>query len=247
MTALDAAACKAVDSTGQFGETLDLAEHLRDAVWRVESSCAAAVDAAGGLIVAGMGGSAVGGRLALAGLGARAARPIAIADGYELPGWAGPQTLVLCSSYSGSTEETLACYDDAAQRGAPRGRRQKCSDVMFGSSPIHAMNAVPAASTDTAASRPSPIWTGSAAAEGAASASTPKTTSIARRLIAANLSQRPCSAQAEPAAGAAVTARRLIASARRRPAVRGGRRARRDARAGRLGAAERGSPPSAHG
>jgi glucose/mannose-6-phosphate isomerase len=67
-----------------------------------------------------MGGSAIGGRLAAAGLGPRLTRPLAVADGYALPGWAGPQTLVLCSSYSGSTEETLACYDDAVERGAPR-------------------------------------------------------------------------------------------------------------------------------
>jgi glucose/mannose-6-phosphate isomerase len=117
---LDRETVATVDSTGQMAETLDLATHLRDALWRVESSGAAPVDASGGLIVAGMGGSAVGGRLALAGLGARASRPIAIADGYELPGWAGPDTLVLCSSYSGGTEETLAAYDDAVERGAPR-------------------------------------------------------------------------------------------------------------------------------
>ena len=33
---LDADACSAVDSTGQFGETLDLGSHLEDAVWRVD-------------------------------------------------------------------------------------------------------------------------------------------------------------------------------------------------------------------
>ena len=43
-----------------------------------------------------------------------------MADGYALPGWAGPSTLVLCSSYSGNTEETLSAYDDAVARGAPR-------------------------------------------------------------------------------------------------------------------------------
>jgi glucose/mannose-6-phosphate isomerase len=43
-----------------------------------------------------------------------------VTDGYALPGWSGPDTLVLCSSYSGTTEETLAAYDDAAERGAPR-------------------------------------------------------------------------------------------------------------------------------
>jgi glucose/mannose-6-phosphate isomerase len=71
-------------------------------------------------VVAGMGGSAIGGRLAAGALGPRLRRPLAIADGYALPGWAGPQTLVLCSSYSGATEETLSAYDDAVARGAPR-------------------------------------------------------------------------------------------------------------------------------
>jgi len=117
---LDRDSVAAVDSTAQFAEVLDLGTHMRDALWRVESSGAAPVDASGGLIVAGMGGSAIGGRLVAAGLGSRLTRPLAIADGYELPGWAGPQTLVLCSSYSGRTEETLACYDDAVARGAPR-------------------------------------------------------------------------------------------------------------------------------
>jgi glucose/mannose-6-phosphate isomerase len=120
MSALDAAAVAAVDSTGQAGEILDLGDHLQDALWRVESAAIAPADAPGGMIVAGMGGSAVGGRLALGAIGPRLRRPLAIADGYALPGWAGPGTLVLCSSYSGTTEETLAAYDDAVERRAPR-------------------------------------------------------------------------------------------------------------------------------
>ncbi|HET6550042.1 MAG TPA: bifunctional phosphoglucose/phosphomannose isomerase, partial [Solirubrobacter sp.] len=110
----------AVDSTGQLDEVLGLGEHLRDGLWRVESSGARPVDAAGGLIVAGMGGSASGARLAVAALGSRLTRPFVVSDGYELPGWAGPSTLVLCSSYSGCTEETLSAYDAAAAAGAPR-------------------------------------------------------------------------------------------------------------------------------
>jgi glucose/mannose-6-phosphate isomerase len=120
MSALDAVAVAAVDSTGQAAEIVDLAVHLRDALWRVDSAALAPVDAAGGLVVAGMGGSAAGGRLALGALGPRLRRPLTVADGYALPGWAGPDTLVLCSSYSGATEETLAAYDDAGGRGAPR-------------------------------------------------------------------------------------------------------------------------------
>jgi glucose/mannose-6-phosphate isomerase len=119
-TALDAAACAAVDSTGQIPETLGLSEHLRDALWRFDSAGVVPVDADGGLIVAGMGGSSVGGRLAAGALGPRLRRPLALAMGYDIPAWIGRETLVLCSSYSGSTEETLATYDAAKAAGAPR-------------------------------------------------------------------------------------------------------------------------------
>ena len=117
---LDSAACSAIDSTGQFAESLDLAEHLRDALWRVDSANLAPVDAHGGLIVAGMGGSSVGGRLAAGALGPRLRRPLALAMGYDIPPWIGEETLVLCSSYSGTTEETVATYDAARAAGAPR-------------------------------------------------------------------------------------------------------------------------------
>jgi glucose/mannose-6-phosphate isomerase len=120
MSRLDAAACRAVDSTGQFAETLDLGLHLEDALWRVDSASIAPVDAHGGLIVAGMGGSSVGGRLAAAVLGPELRRPLALAMGYQVPAWIGRETLVLCSSYSGATEETLATYDAAKRAGAPR-------------------------------------------------------------------------------------------------------------------------------
>jgi glucose/mannose-6-phosphate isomerase len=47
-------------------------------------------------------------------------RPLALAMGYDIPSWIGEETLVLCSSYSGSTEETVATYDAARAAGAPR-------------------------------------------------------------------------------------------------------------------------------
>jgi glucose/mannose-6-phosphate isomerase len=113
-------AIAAIDSTGQLDEVLGLAEHLEDALWRVDSAQASPVDATGGVIVAGMGGSASGGRLAVGALGSRLVRPLVVADGYALPSWAGPSTLVFASSYSGNTEETLSAYDDAVARGCPR-------------------------------------------------------------------------------------------------------------------------------
>ena len=117
---LTPAAISAVDPTGQLADALDFPEHLRDALWRVESAGIAAQDCPGGLIVAGMGGSAIGGDLAVAVLGDRATRPITTSRDYGLPPWTTPDTMVLCSSYSGDTEETLAAYDAAGALGASR-------------------------------------------------------------------------------------------------------------------------------
>ena len=71
-------------------------------------------------MVCGMGGSAIGGDLAAAALGDRLTRPLVAVRGYELPSWATPEWTVLCSSYSGETEETLACFAAAEALGARR-------------------------------------------------------------------------------------------------------------------------------
>jgi len=115
---LNAETVGAVDSTGQAAEICDLGIHLRDALWRVDSAGLGGLDAPGGVVVAGMGGSAVGGLLARGALHDRLRRPLLVADGYELPSWIGADALVLCSSYSGATAETLACYDAAREVGA---------------------------------------------------------------------------------------------------------------------------------
>jgi len=111
---------ESIDSARQIEDILALPDHLRDALWRVESANLEPYDAPGGLVVAGMGGSAIGGALAREALGDRASRPIMLARGYALPPWATPDTMVLCSSYSGNTEETLAVYEAAGALGAPR-------------------------------------------------------------------------------------------------------------------------------
>jgi glucose/mannose-6-phosphate isomerase len=110
----------AVDAGGQLDDILGLPDQLRDALWRVESAKLAPGDAPGGLIVAGMGGSGIGGALARAALGDRASRPMAITRDYALPPWTTPDVAVLCTSYSGNTEETLAAYEAAGAVGAQR-------------------------------------------------------------------------------------------------------------------------------
>jgi len=113
-------AIELIDAARQIDDILGLPEQLRDALWRVESANLEPSDAPGGLVVAGMGGSAIGGLLAREALGDRASRPIMLARGYALPPWATPDTMVLCSSYSGNTEETLAVYEAAGAVGAER-------------------------------------------------------------------------------------------------------------------------------
>jgi glucose/mannose-6-phosphate isomerase len=113
-------AVEAVDASGQLADILGMPDQLRDALWRVESSNLQPHDDPGGLIVAGMGGSAIGGALARAALGDRASRPIVLAREYALPAWTTTDTTVLCSSYSGNTEETLAAYEAAGALGARR-------------------------------------------------------------------------------------------------------------------------------
>jgi glucose/mannose-6-phosphate isomerase len=94
-------------------------EHLRDALWRIETARAATMEAPAAF-VCGMGGSAIGGDLAIAALADRLTKPMLVSRGYELPSWAPPGSAVLCSSYSGDTEETLACYAAAEAVGAQR-------------------------------------------------------------------------------------------------------------------------------
>lgn len=111
---------EAIDTTGQLKDIIGLPEQLRDAMWRAQSARLEPHDAPGGLVVAGMGGSGIGGALARAALGDRASRPIMLARGYELPAWTATETTVLCDSYSGDTEETLAVYEAAGALGARR-------------------------------------------------------------------------------------------------------------------------------
>jgi glucose/mannose-6-phosphate isomerase len=100
-------------------DVLAIPAHLRDALWRIESARLEPREAAG-VLVCGMGGSAIGGDLAAAALGDRLTRPVLTVRGYELPSWATPEWAVLASSYSGETEETLACFEAAAALGARR-------------------------------------------------------------------------------------------------------------------------------
>jgi glucose/mannose-6-phosphate isomerase len=110
----------AIDVRNLLDDILGMPDQLRDALWRVESAGLEPRDAPGGLVVAGMGGSGIGGALARAVLGDGASRPIVLTRDYGLPPGTTPEATILCASYSGNTEETLAAYEAAGALGARR-------------------------------------------------------------------------------------------------------------------------------
>jgi glucose/mannose-6-phosphate isomerase len=70
------------------------------------------------IIVAGLGGSAIGGDLVRSYLAEKIDIPFLVCRNYSLPELVRPSSLVFVSSYSGNTEETLSAFEDARQRGA---------------------------------------------------------------------------------------------------------------------------------
>lgn len=68
------------------------------------------------IVYAGMGGSALA--AVMAGVWPNLKVPFVLVRGYSLPAFVNEQTLVICSSYSGNTEETLSSLEAAKAAGA---------------------------------------------------------------------------------------------------------------------------------
>lgn len=93
-----------------------------EAAWKLGLS--QALPEIGGIrqvIVAGMGGSAIGADLLAAYVAPMCTVPVIVHRDYGLPAWAaGPETLVIASSHSGNTEETLSSFAQAREQGCSR-------------------------------------------------------------------------------------------------------------------------------
>ena len=70
------------------------------------------------ILVIGMGGSGIGANFAAEFTKEECSVPFLTCKGYSLPAFVGPNTLVICSSFSGNTEETLIGYEKAKAKGA---------------------------------------------------------------------------------------------------------------------------------
>jgi len=114
-----------IDPAGMFAEVAGLPRQLHDGYANARERLAGAFFGTfpaippaepSGLAVCGMGGSAIGADLVLACV-PRLSVPAVVVRGYALPEWVGPETLVVVVSYSGDTEEALACAAQARSRG----------------------------------------------------------------------------------------------------------------------------------
>jgi glucose/mannose-6-phosphate isomerase len=72
----------------------------------------------GNIIITGLGGSAIGGDIVRTLAWSRAKVPVVVNRDYNMPAFAGPDTLVMVVSYSGNTEETVSAYHQAREAGA---------------------------------------------------------------------------------------------------------------------------------
>ena len=110
---------RAADPGNMLERIKDLPKQVRDA-WTIAS--AAQLPPAHGdvrnITVAGMGGSAIGGDLAAALLAGELKVPMSVHRDYGLPAYVGRDSLVIASSYSGNTEESLSSFEEAQRRGA---------------------------------------------------------------------------------------------------------------------------------
>lgn len=70
------------------------------------------------VFIAGLGGSGIGGSIISELAFPACPVPVSVGKGYFIPEWVGENSLVIISSYSGNTEETYACFEQAIARNA---------------------------------------------------------------------------------------------------------------------------------
>ena len=70
------------------------------------------------VLISGLGGSGIGGSIVAEIVEQLACAPISVNKKYEIPAFVNEHTLVIISSYSGNTEETVAAMESAHKKGA---------------------------------------------------------------------------------------------------------------------------------
>jgi glucose/mannose-6-phosphate isomerase len=110
---------KKTDPAEMFRCVADVPLQVEEAL-RIGAQAPIALNADGinSIVLTGMGGSAIAGDLLRSYLAEELRIPFLVNRSYSLPGLVDRNTLVIVSSYSGNTEETMAAYRDAIRRKA---------------------------------------------------------------------------------------------------------------------------------
>jgi glucose/mannose-6-phosphate isomerase len=107
-----------IDAGNMLTEIDDLPDQLINAWMLGQNMPLQPSEGVRNLVLAGMGGSAIGADMLQAYALPDLQIPIIVWRNYELPAFVGEDSLVITSSHSGNTEETLSAFDQALRAGA---------------------------------------------------------------------------------------------------------------------------------
>ena len=115
----DKGAIAAIDKSDAYGSIAYFAKQCKQA-WDETSQLTFPQDYRdiGNIVLCGMGGSAYAALIIKSLYSKELLIPLELVNGYDIPKYVGKNTLVLLSSYSGSTEEILSCAKQALAAGA---------------------------------------------------------------------------------------------------------------------------------
>ena len=110
---------KEFDRENMFESIWSFSENIKDALKIGDSiELKNKYDNIQNIVIAGMGGSAIGGEVVAVLERLNINIPYAVCRDYSIPKWVNKNSLVICSSYSGNTEETLSAFYQSLDRGA---------------------------------------------------------------------------------------------------------------------------------
>lgn len=113
----DAGTVPSSDPSGLLDAYLEAGGRLRQAYDAGRAAGLAPTVELGSLVFCAMGGSAAAGDAIAAAMERRAGMPMMTVRDYVLPAFCDERSLVVCLSYSGTTEETLSAFGEAVARG----------------------------------------------------------------------------------------------------------------------------------
>ncbi|MFP4458398.1 MAG: bifunctional phosphoglucose/phosphomannose isomerase [Candidatus Zixiibacteriota bacterium] len=109
---------RSIDPQEMYRSILKFPEQILEAIEIVRSSDVDDIDSKSidNILLLGMGGSAIGGDLVRAFSESELKIPFMVNRTYDIPAFVGKNTLLLVSSYSGNTEETLSAMSQAIEK-----------------------------------------------------------------------------------------------------------------------------------